>query len=183
VKKSAFQAVLPRLMHHVRAHSNGFTLIELMVVLVIIAVILMIGVPSYTVLTQRIKLKSHANELVSSAYLARSEAIKRNASMLLCTSTDGTTCTGGDDWEQGWIVMDPNDTVIKYQQSLAAGIILFDLSSSTGIDTVTFQSSGVVTPARFKLCQQTPSVGVEEKRITISATGRPRIETTTDGCP
>lgn len=165
-----------------RVRSDGFTLIELMVVLVIIAVILVIAAPGYSVLTQRIKLKSYANEVVSSAYLARSEAIKRNAPMRLCTSTDGVSCTGGDDWERGWVVMDPNDTVIKRQQSLAGGIRLFDLSS-VGIDTMTFQSSGVVTPARFKLCQQTPSVGVEEKRITISATGRPRIETTTDGCP
>jgi len=164
-----------------RAHSHGFTLIELMVVLVILAVILMIAVPSYRTLTERTRLKSYANEVVASVYLARSEAIKRNAVMTLCASTDGTSCTGGDAWEQGWIVMDPNDTVIKHQQALASGIILFDLSS---INTMAFQPSGAASTAVFlKLCQQGASAGVEEKIVAVSATGRPRIQTTTAGCP
>ena len=162
--------------------SRGFTLVELMIVLVIVAVILMIAAPSYTVLTQRIRLKSYANEVVASVYLARSEAIKRNAVMTLCTSTDGTSCTGGDDWEQGWIVMDPNDTVIKRQQALAAGIIVFD--DLSGMDTMAFQPSGAAsTSASLKICQQGASAGVEEKIVTVSATGKPRIQTTTAGCP
>lgn len=160
---------------------RGFSLIELMVVLVIVAVIAVIAAPSYSVLTQRTRLKSYSNEVVASVYLARSEAIKRSAAMTLCVSNDGASCTGGD-WEQGWLVMDPNDTVIKYQQSLASGIKLFELSS---VASVAFGSRGVINPAplQLKLCRQTPSAGVEEKLITVSATGRPRIQTTTDGCP
>ena len=163
------------------ARMGGFTLVELMIVLVIVAVLLVLALPSFSTLTQRTKLKSYANEVVASVYLARSEAIKRNAVMTLCTSTDGTSCTGGDAWEQGWIVMDPNDTVIKRQQTLPSGIILFDLSS---IDTMSFRSSGVAsTRANLKICQQGASAGVEEKIVRVSITGRPRIETTTTGCP
>jgi type IV fimbrial biogenesis protein FimT len=160
---------------------QGFSLIELMVVLVIVAVIAVIAVPSYSVLTQRTRLKSYSNEVVASVYLARSEAIKRSAAMTLCVSSDGASCTGGG-WEQGWVVMDPNDTVIKYQQSLASGIKLFELSSVT---SVAFGPRGVVDPAplQLKLCRQTPSAGVEEKLITVTVTGRPRIQTTTTGCP
>ena len=163
--------------------ARGFTLVELMVVLVIVGVILVIAAPGFSTLTQRTRLKSYANEVVASIYLARSEAIKRNGQMTLCVSTDGANCTGGGDWEEGWIVVDPNDTVIKHQQSLAPGIILFELSSAA-FTTMAFQPSGIVsTSAALKLCQQTSSAGVEEKIVTVSATGKPRIQTTTAGCP
>ena len=102
--------------------------------------------------------------------------------MTLCTSTVGASCDGDGNWGQGWIVMDPNDTVIKYQKSLPSGMVLFDPNDPT-FDTMTFQSSGLVTPTKLKLCQQTPTAGIEEKLITISATGRARIETVTAGCP
>jgi len=165
-----------------RASSHGFTLIELMIVVVIVGVIMLVAAPSYSTLIQRTRLKSFANEVVSSVYLARSEAIKRNATMTLCTSSDQETCTGGGQWEQGWVVLDPNDTVITSQQSLSTGLVLYN-KDDAAFDTMTFQPSGLVTPAVMKLCQQTPTVGIEEKWIAISATGRTRVQTKTDGCP
>lgn len=165
---------------------GGFTLVELMVVLVIVAVLLLIALPSFSVLTQRTKLKSYANELVSSVYLARSEAIKRNAPMTMCITKlpyDGT-CAGAGDWDQGWAVMDPNDVVIKRQQSITSGIKVFGASS---LHTMTFQPTGVtmanVGQKILTVCQQTPEVGIEERKVTVSATGKPRIETTNAGCP
>ena len=162
--------------------AKGFTLVELMVVVVIVAIFLLIAAPSYTTLTQRTRLKSYANEVVASIYLARSEAIKRNASMTLCTSTLGASCDGDGNWGQGWIVMDPNDTVIKYQKSLPSGMVLFN-PGDADFDSITFQSSGLVTAGELKLCQQAPTAGIEEKLITISSTGRARVQTVTAGCP
>jgi type IV fimbrial biogenesis protein FimT len=159
--------------------AKGFTLIELMIVLVIVAVVLMIAAPSYSVLSLRTKLKSYANEVVASAYLARSEAIKRNAPMRFCISTDGSSCAGAGDWDQGWVVMDPNDTVIKYQQALS-GIKVFEVG---GADTVTFQPSGITsTPVTLTICQQVPSEGIEEREVRITPTGRPTVKTTKAGC-
>ena len=159
--------------------SRGFTLIELMIVVVIVAVILVIGVPSYNTLALRAKLKSYANEVVASALMARSEAIKRNAPMTLCISTNGADCAGGGDWDRGWIVMDPNDLVVKRQQALD-GIKLFEVSS---VHTMAFQPSGVSsTPVTMTVCQQTPQEGIEEREVRISTTGRPSVKTTKDGC-
>jgi type IV fimbrial biogenesis protein FimT len=60
--------------------------------------------------------------LVASAHLARSEAIKRNADVTLCVSnSDGTDCGSGG-WEQGWIVLAADGTVIQHQQALPAGL-------------------------------------------------------------
>jgi len=156
-------------------------LIELMTVLVIVAVLLIIAVPSYSVLSLRTKLKSYANELVASVYLARGEAIKRNAPMRMCISADGSTCVGGGDWEQGWIVMDQDDVVIRHQQALSSGIKIFELSS---VDTMTFQPSGILnTPAIMTVCQDSPSEGIEEREVSFSTTGRHTMKTTQAGCP
>jgi type IV fimbrial biogenesis protein FimT len=179
--------------HHGRVHVSGFTLIELMVVVTIVGVIMLVAAPSYNTLTERTRLKSYANELVSSFYLARSEAIKRNDTMTLCVSTDGIKCTGGGEWEQGWIVFDDNDPlddtdnlVVKQQQPLPDGLVLFNLSSST-FTAMDFLPSGLVdigAPVQMKLCKQTPSAGVEEKIVRFTLTGSPSIKTNPlVGCP
>lgn len=158
----------------------GFTLVELMIVLVILGVILAIGLPGFSELTLSTKLKSYANEMVASVYLARSEAIKRNAPMRLCVSDDGINCTGGD-WEQGWIVIDSADTVIGQQQALSTGYKL----TGTGGATMTFLPSGVAsTASTMKVCRLTPEVGGQERVVQVSITGRPRVtRTETSTCP
>jgi type IV fimbrial biogenesis protein FimT len=169
--------------------AGGFTLIELMMVLVIVAVVMTIALPSFSVIGLRTKLKSYSNDLVASVYLARGEAIKRNASVRLCASSDGIDCAAGGDWDQGWLVIDPNDTVIRYQQGLSSGIKLFGQSS---VHTMTFEPSGAgvvmtppgsVTQRYLTLCQQSPDEADEARRITVSAGGKSRIEKITGGCP
>jgi type IV fimbrial biogenesis protein FimT len=162
---------------------KGFTLVELMIVMIILGVILAIGMPGFSELFLSTKLKSYANEMVASVYLARSEAIKRNAPMTLCISnTDGDACVASGDWEQGWIVMDPSDnTVIRQQPALSAGYKM----TGTGGATMTFLPSGVAsTASTMKVCRLTPDVGGQERVVQVSITGRPRVtRTETSTCP
>jgi type IV fimbrial biogenesis protein FimT len=80
--------------------------------------------------------------------------------------------------------MDPNDRVIKRQQTISSGIKVFGLSS---LHTMTFQPTGVTmanaTQKILTVCQQSPEEGIEERKVTISATGKPRVETTNAACP
>ena len=57
----------------------GFTLLELMIVMVIAGVLLSIGVPSYQVMRNNNCLVTNTNRLVATLQYARSEAAKRNA--------------------------------------------------------------------------------------------------------
>ena len=159
----------------------GFTLIELMVVVVIVAILLTLALPSFSVLSLRTKLKSYANEMVASVYLARGEAIKRNANMTLCIAKSNVDeCESSGDWDQGWLVMDPNETVVKRYQKLSSGIVLFETSSTP---IITFNPSGLANAVtEFTICQEAPNQGLEEKVVTISRTGRTKIETTRNGC-
>jgi type IV fimbrial biogenesis protein FimT len=165
---------------HPLPNARGFTLVELMVVLIIVAVLLMIALPSFSVLTYRTKLKSYANEIVASVYLARSEAIKRNADMTLCVAEEADLkCKGSGSWEQGWVVIDPNEVIIRRYPALPVNLVM--LSS---VNSLTFEPSGVgSTATSFTLCQQSEAPVVEEKVITVTLTGRPRIDPTFVGCP
>jgi len=175
-----------------RGRARGFTLIELMIVLVILAVVVIVALPGFSALSLSTRLKAYANEVVASVYLARGEAIKRSAAVSMCVSTNGTSCAGGgeeDNWEKGWIVVwvnpaDPTDrTVIKQQQALQPG---YELTTDTAnVHTITFQPSGATsTSTTMTICQKTPTVGAQERDIFISATGRPVVSRTTDGsCP
>jgi type IV fimbrial biogenesis protein FimT len=74
-----------------------------MVTISVVAILATIAVPSYNEAMLSSKLNTLANNFVASAQLARSEAIKRNATVALCASSDGISCTG--DWKDGWIVL------------------------------------------------------------------------------
>lgn len=156
----------------------GFSLIELMVTITVMAILLMIAVPSFLDATLGSKLGAFANNFAASARLARSEAIKRNAVVTLCVSSNGTSCaTGG--WDQGWIVRATNGTVIYRQQALPMGFRGIEMLSAA---SVAFQPSGVnATSVALTICRATPSVGSQERVVTINATGRPIVTKTTTG--
>ncbi|HZY15549.1 MAG TPA: GspH/FimT family pseudopilin [Ramlibacter sp.] len=166
----------------------GFTLIELLITVSVLGVLMMVAVPSFNDAVLGNKLSGYANSFVASAQLARSEAIKRNAPVTMCSSGDGTACASGG-WQQGWIVFNDTDgdaavgsdeTRVHYQQALAT-----NFSFTGGVDTVVFQGTGLnASPGVLRLCQRTPSPGAQERNLSISSTGRVSVSTTRDAsCP
>ncbi len=163
-----------------RRRAGGFTIIELMVVLAIVAAVLVLVPPGMAQLALTTNLKSYSHEMLSSLYLTRSEAIKRNVPVTLCVSTDGSTCAGSGSWAEGWIIRAPDGTVIKRQQAIPDG---FSMSGSgSGTDTIVFQPSGAAsTSTDITVCRQTPVVGNQERVVRVAPTGRARVITTRTG--
>lgn len=168
-------------MTHLRVPTqHGFSLIELMIAISILGILMAIAVPSFNDAMLGSKLRSYANNFLASTYQARGEAIKRNAKVNLCASSNGTSCTGN--WEQGWIVQATDGTVIQRQSALSSGL---KMTESEDLPIISFPSTGVgVTPATLTLCRATPSAGNQERVISINSTGRASItKTTTGSCP
>jgi type IV fimbrial biogenesis protein FimT len=88
------------------AQNAGFTLIELMIVIVLVAIFITVGVPSFQNLVSDNRLSTQANSLISSLQLARSEALKLRTPVSVCRSTNGATCAGAGAWETGWLVFE-----------------------------------------------------------------------------
>ena len=81
---------------------RGFTLIELMVTIAVLAVLLMIGIPSFAELVRNNRLTTNANQLITAMNLAKSEAIRRRIRVTL-------RATAVPNWENGWEVFTDND--------------------------------------------------------------------------
>jgi type IV fimbrial biogenesis protein FimT len=88
-------------------NKDGFTLVELMVVIAILAITFSLSIPAYKDLLLRQKINGQANQLFSIIYLARSEAIKRSSVVTICKSGNGQTC--GAQWSEGWLMFADQD--------------------------------------------------------------------------
>jgi len=161
--------------------NSGFTLLELLITVAIISIVMAIAVPSMTTFTQNDRLTTNINTLIGHLAYARSEAVKRNQQVSICSSNNATTCTGGN-WQDGWIVyidadgdnsFTAGEEVLRAQQALEGANTL-----TTAIGTqVTYDYRGFVNAAsvgNFQLCDGRS--GPHGKTIRISTTGRVRIE-------
>lgn len=101
---------------------NGFTLVELMVTIMVLAVLATIAFPSFQSTLRSNRIATASNELIASLALARSEAVKNRRGAGVCASSAGSTCDGKS-WADGWLVwadtngdggLSAGETVLRY---------------------------------------------------------------------
>jgi type IV fimbrial biogenesis protein FimT len=85
-------------------NQSGFSLIELMITISIFAILVAMAAPSFNNVIVGNKLASARDNLVSALQFAKTEAISRNTEVAICPSTDSATCSGSEDWSDGWII-------------------------------------------------------------------------------
>ena len=90
-----------------RHFTQGFTTIELMVTVAILAVLAAIAAPSFNPLIERWKTRQATEELQSTLYFARSEAIKRGGGITIsCNSCQSDPSA----WSTGWSVFEDSSS-------------------------------------------------------------------------
>lgn len=87
-----------------KPRQSGITLVELLIVIVIAAVLASLAGPSFSDFINRTRQNSVVSQLVSDLNRARSEAIKRNTSVLLCVRKTDSECDTTNNWQNGWLV-------------------------------------------------------------------------------
>lgn len=120
----------------VRRASRGFTAIELLVVIAILAVLAALAAPSFTPIIERWRVRQVSEDLQSSLYYARSEAIKRGGNVTITKSSNTGECanaTGDTQWGCGWVVASGGATL---QQTVAPSRVSITLTGSDGAITV-----------------------------------------------
>lgn len=157
---------------------RAFTLIELMVALAVLAILAAIAVPGYDSLVLSSRLRTYTTDFSASAQLARSEAMKRNAPITLCSSSDGTSCDSSAGWEQGWVIL-AGSTLVKHFPAAKTGYLL-----SSSVRELTFLPSGFGSALeeddKLIICRATP-LGNQERSLALSRTGRITITRTHTG--
>lgn len=87
----------------------GFSAIEAMVVVALVAILLAVAVPSMVALLQGNRAAGELNSLVGDLQYARTEAIRRGEPVSVCPSADGGACLEAGTWHSGWIVFADTD--------------------------------------------------------------------------
>ena len=153
-----------------RGLSKGFTLIEMITVVAVLGVIASIAAPGMRSFAASQKVKALAYDMTADLLLARSEALKRNATVSITAS--------GADWASGWTVV--AGAVNIATRNVANESITFSvLAPLTTVPTViTFGVNGrVIAPAQQvrMTVQSTAATSATSKRcIELDLSGRAR---------
>lgn len=127
---------------------TGFTLIELMVVVAIVAIMVAIATPSFVSLIQSNRVSAEVNSFAGDLQFARSEAIKQGIPVSVCASSDGKNCLGANTWQSGWIVFSDvdgsgtvtaGDTVLRVRPAWKGGDTF---AAAPSIVAVTYSRDG-----------------------------------------
>ena len=165
--------------------NKGFSMLELMIALSIIAILATVAVPSYQSMAVQSRLSTQSNELLTALHYSRSEAIKRGIQVTICKSNTGNSCTTGSNWQDGWIVysdsgttgtIDGTDQILRVFPGLKGSALNGGTSFSNWITYRPSGSSygngnGGLSNGTFTLCNN-----AKGRSITINSTGRPHLE-------
>lgn len=144
-----------------RLKFRGFTLIELMVVVALAALLLGLGVPSFTGFIATQRLKTAASDFSMSAVFARSEAIKRNADVTVTAVSGGA---GG--WKDGWTVAS-GGTQLSIQSAYSG------LTFSGPLSAITYKNTGRLSAAVTSMTISGPD-GSAVRCVSFDLSGLPK---------
>ena len=159
--------------------SAGFSLVELLVAVSVIAILSGLGASSYSGIIGRSRVTTEAGDLLHAIELARSEATKRNARV--------TVLPVGGDWAAGWTVfvdgngnrqVDAGEALIHSHPRLRASTRIIANTTpgyiAFGAAGLPQQYSGAFLAATLTLCDTGTS-----RSIVLAKSGRPRIVSAT----
>lgn len=160
-------------------HALGFTAIELLIVITILAVLTAMAVPSFGPMIERWRTNQAVNNITSTIYVARSEAIKRGGRVSvrkMANGTDGCSfASTNQEWSCGWIIFVDADengnldageeilqsfqmpTSVNVMNNNSAASFRFDRWGRTNnINAASFaivpRAGGVASPAATAVC-------------------------------
>lgn len=147
----------------------GFTMVEIMVVIVLLSILMGIALPAYREMIAEQKVRGAAIALHSALLLARSEAIKLNRTVTLRPA-------GDEDWSDGWLVENPASTAdasALHRDRLDAG----GVTVTTAAASVQFRAAGRLAGAGGVTFELEAVNDSERKRcVSIGLDGRPLTE-------
>ena len=134
---------------------RGVTLFELVIVMLIIAILAGIGIPTYQYVTTSSRMSAELNALLGDLQYARSEAVRQGQAVSVCIADQTTapySCAAGgsENWDQGWLVFSDvggtknydsgaGDQVLRVQTAFSSGDTFTD---ADGVSAVSFNRDG-----------------------------------------
>lgn len=155
-------------------YQNGFTLIEVMLVITIIGIIAGISTVSSHDMRARFKLKSAALTLQSDLQLARLGAIRDGKLRAVCFNAEGVFTSYVVRQEVPGTVICANGIIIK-TVDLTKEPVRFTENFSSG-NQITFDPRGSASPGNISLESSNAALGTGQQIIVNGLTGNIRVD-------
>lgn len=171
-----------------RRRNNGYSLYELLMTTVLIAMLLVVGIPSFSSMMARSQQRVEIDALFHAVHLARKESIMRRKVVSLCPSNDGERCAPGMDWSAGWLMFENKDRdspplIDVGEPVLQRHRVAENVTIRANRRGFTLRATFLrATNGTFVFCD----VGdrISPRALVVSYTGRPRVALTkTSGAP
>jgi len=143
----------------------GFTLIEMLVTLTVVAILAAVAVPGFRNLIAQSEIRQAATSLSVALNRARSEATKRSTTIRVIKKGSG--------WATGWEVKDPSDAIIAEQGAVSG--VTFDSAPNSVVYLSTGRVQGAPADYRFTLTSKKKSD--VQRCVSVDASGAPSIKT------
>ena len=132
--------------------SDGFSLIELLVTVSLVAVVLALGIPSYQSITTSNRMAGEMNALMGDLQVARSEAVKQGSTVTICPTSSAAApyaCSNSGNWSGGWVIFvggssATSSSPLRLQPALG-GTDVLQSNSTTVVQAVSFNRNGFST--------------------------------------
>jgi type IV fimbrial biogenesis protein FimT len=146
--------------------ATGFTLIELIVTVAIVAILAALAGPSFREYIAAQRIKNASFDMMAALSFTRSEALKRNASVAVTTTSTATT----KNWADGWTIS-VGGTDLRTQNAYT-GLLITEVAN---VATLTYGNDGrPAASVKFTIALPTAVSGVNSRCITIDLIGTPR---------
>jgi len=165
----------------IRAAGTGFTVLEMLLVLSIMAILMILGIPALQSYEMRQRMSAAVNLLHTQLALARNEAINRNTQVVACPGRPTGGCTEAADWSDGWMIFaDLNgdrqhqgtETVLRVEPGLEQMVI----RSSSGRTSLRFYPNGSAPGSNSSISFCDARGPADARKLVISNSGRIRRE-------
>lgn len=139
-------------MHLTPPRRNGFTLVELMITIALLAVLMTLAAPSFSKWIRNAQVRTVSETLANGMRVAQSEAVRRNRQVVFFLTNDqpglaAAAADNGVNWVIRWIPL-PGDTVTAAapaNEPFVQGGAISDVANGVGINgpaAVCFNAQG-----------------------------------------
>ncbi|GAB5413064.1 MAG: hypothetical protein Cons2KO_06670 [Congregibacter sp.] len=167
-------------------------------VLVLVAVLLAVGGPSFQDSLQRNRLQTTVSNMASALSFARSEAVIRSEPVAICATTDTASC-GGSNWETGYLIfvdngigaggapsdgtLNGNEELLRIGDPAPAGVTVRTINFPANT-AVVFQENGRVlqnVSGTFTFCDARGAASARGIIVAVSGQGRLAVDFDANG--
>lgn len=177
-----------------RGPHRGLTLVEVLLVVALLSVLLLVAVPGFQAVQQRLAIRAEAGRLFMALNLARSEAVSRNQPVTLCPSDyarSGVVRCGGD-YRRGWVLLRgvhtagpaTRDVLLRAWAPMSPTLHLLDRAGARHVVApISFMPDGTAGRNRTLMFCSHRLPGLASWSVIMNVVGRARLLRAWGECP